>query len=142
MKYVSEEAPEYSDTVHKTLMIPFQKQEKSVMCFITKDEFKSMIDCCDTSTAIGSRDKLMLLLLYNTGARVSELLGIRRSDVVGLDNVSIHISNFTAKEEKRELFPYGNQQQHILKNMSIQTKFKRMNMFLSTRMEIILPVRV
>ena len=105
MKYVSEEAPEYSNIVRQTLMIPFQKQEKPMMCFITKDEFKSMTDCCDTSTAIGARDKLMLLLLYNTGARVSELLGVRHSDIIELDNVSHTYVKFYGKGRKERSVP-------------------------------------
>ena len=49
------------------------------MCFITQEEFDAYISQCDTNSPIGARDKLMLLILYNTDVRVSELLAIRYS---------------------------------------------------------------
>lgn len=53
------------------------------MCFITQEEFDAYISQCDTSTLIGARDKLILLLLYNTGVLVSELLAIIYCDLRG-----------------------------------------------------------
>ena len=64
LKYVIEQYPEYSEIARGTLALPFRKQEKKVMCFITQEEFDAYISQCDTSTSIGARDKLMLLLLY------------------------------------------------------------------------------
>lgn len=74
MQYVTETAPEYSAINKRAFMLPVQKHELSVMSFITKEEFNALIQVCDTNTFIGARDKLMLLLMYNTGVRVSELL--------------------------------------------------------------------
>ena len=101
LKFALEQAPEHSDTIRQALIIPFRKQEKSVMCFITRNEFDAYIAQCDTNTAIGARDKLMLLLLYNTGVRVSELLSIRYSDIRNLydsSNASIRIYGKGRKE--------------------------------------------
>lgn len=47
------------------------------MDFLTKDEFDVMLDPCDTSEPIGARDKPMLMILYNSGVRVSEMLALR-----------------------------------------------------------------
>lgn len=57
----------------RALLLPAQKHEQPSMDFITKTEFNSLIDVCDIETFIGSRDKLMLMIMYNTGTRVSEL---------------------------------------------------------------------
>ena len=81
LHYVSEMEPEYSAITRRALMLPAQKCEKPLMEFLTKDEFDSMLNVCDTSTFIGARDKLMLLILYNTGVRVSELLEIKTADL-------------------------------------------------------------
>lgn len=40
-----------------------------------------MLDAPDPNTWCGQRDRVMLATLYNTGARVSELIGIRVGDV-------------------------------------------------------------
>ena len=101
LKFVLEQAPEHSETIRQSLVVPFRKQEKSAMCFISRTEFDAYIAQCDTNTAIGARDKLMLLLLYNTGVRVSELLAIRYSDVRNLydsGNASIRIYGKGRKE--------------------------------------------
>lgn len=101
LKYVIEQYPEYSEMVRGTLAFPFRKQEKKVMYFITQEEFDAYISQCDTSTSIGVRDKLMLLLLYNTGVRVSELLAIKYSDLRDLDkpgNASVKIYGKGRKE--------------------------------------------
>ncbi len=59
-----------------------------IMSFITKAEFNALIKVCDANTFIGARDKLMLLLMYNTGVRVSELLEIKISDIHGADYIN------------------------------------------------------
>lgn len=82
LKFVAEEAPEYSAIAKRGLSVPSQKHETLVMDFITKNEFESMLSICDTTTAIGARDKLMLLILYNTGMRVSELTELKCSDII------------------------------------------------------------
>lgn len=85
LQYVAEMAPEYSGIVKRAFMIPFQKHEIATMDFITKDEFNSMIETCNSNTSLGARDKLMLLVLYNSGVRVSELLGLKISDIKDAD---------------------------------------------------------
>ena len=62
MYYVAESEPEYSGITRRATMVPMQKHETPTMDFITKDEFEEMVNSCDTSTFIGSRDKLMHVL--------------------------------------------------------------------------------
>ena len=64
MKYVAEQALEYSNIAKKTIMIPFKKQETKIIESISKEEFKAMINQCDDSTYLGLRDKVMLMILY------------------------------------------------------------------------------
>lgn len=91
MHYVSEVEPEYSAISKRALMLPTQKHEQPSMDFITKAEFNSLIDVCDIKTFIGSRDKLMLMIMYNTGVRVSELLNIKLTDIHNADSIN-HVS--------------------------------------------------
>lgn len=80
-KYLIFELPEYSGLLSRSLSIPFHKSEKRQMEFLTEDEFEVLKGACKTDTALGCRDMLMLLLFYNTGVRVSELVGLRLCDV-------------------------------------------------------------
>ncbi len=81
VKYLIFELPEYSGLLNRSLMVPFRKAEKRQMGFLTEDEFAALKSACNTDTALGCRDILMLMLLYNTGVRVSELVGLKLSDL-------------------------------------------------------------
>lgn len=105
MQYVAETAPEYSAISKRVLMLPAQKYESPIMSFITKDEFNALIKACDTNTFIGARDKLMLLLMYNTGVRVSELLEIKKSDIHSADSVNHASVSIHGKGRKQREVP-------------------------------------
>lgn len=94
LQYVCETNPEYSGSIRKALMD-----------FITKPEFDAMLSSCDLGTPIGRRDKLMLLLLYNTGMRVSELLGIQISDLFGMDRPGEAVLKVYGKGRKERAVP-------------------------------------
>lgn len=81
VKYLIFELPEYSGLLNRSLMVPFRKATKRQMEFLTEDEFSALKNACKTDTVLGRRDMLMLLLLYNTGVRVSELLGLKLNDI-------------------------------------------------------------
>ena len=82
LKFLSFEIPEYSGLLCRSLSIPFRKEEKRQMDFLTKEEYQALVDACDLDSMLGRRDKLMLILLYNMGVRVSELIGIRTLDII------------------------------------------------------------
>lgn len=81
VKYMIFELPEYSGLLNRSLMVPFRKTAKRQIEFLTEDEFAALKKACKTDTALGRRDMLMLLLLYNTGVRVSELIGLKLGDI-------------------------------------------------------------
>jgi site-specific recombinase XerD len=86
LRFLSFEIPEYSGLLSRSLMIPFKKEEKRQMDFLTKDEYNALLAACNLDSELGIRDKLMLLLLYNTGVRVSELIGIKINDIISDTN--------------------------------------------------------
>lgn len=86
-------------------MLPAQKYESPVMSFITKNEFNTLIKVCDTNTFIDVRDKLMLLLMYNTGVRVSELHEIKVSDIHSADSVNHASVSIHGKVRKQREVP-------------------------------------
>ena len=82
LKFLSFEIPEYSGLVSRSLMIPYRIVTKRELDFLTKEEYDALWDACDSSSELGRRDQLMLLILYNTGVRVSELLGLKIRDII------------------------------------------------------------
>lgn len=81
LKYAAIEAPEFSGLIRKSLSIPSRKCEKHVMTFLIKTEYEAILSVCDEGGFIGNRDKMMLMIMYNTGCRISELVNICVSDV-------------------------------------------------------------
>jgi len=49
--------------------------------YLSREEMLAVIDAPD-ETWIGQRDHVLFLMLYNTGARVSEIVGVKVGDVV------------------------------------------------------------
>jgi len=101
LRFLSFEIPEYSGLLSRSLMIPYQKEEKRHMDFLTKDEYQALMDACNPDSFLGRRDQLMLLLLYNTGVRVSELVGLKIQNIImdarGLPSY-IHVHGKSRKE--------------------------------------------
>jgi len=57
------------------------KPEKRITVTFTDEHVEKMLASCDTSTEMGFRDYVMLLLLLDTGMRLSELSTLRVTDV-------------------------------------------------------------
>lgn len=70
---------------------------------LTADEVESLLAQPDTRTAVGLRDKAMLELLYATGLRVSELVGIKVQDI---DLERGHLT-VIGKGSKERMVPIG-----------------------------------
>lgn len=81
LTYAAVEAPEYSGTIRKALSLPCRKTDKTVMAFLNKNEYEALLKVCAGTDFISSRDKLMLMVMYNTGCRVSELVNLYVSDI-------------------------------------------------------------
>ena len=56
------------------------------MTYLEENETKAVLDAADGATRAGLRDQALLLILYNTGARASEITNLKLSDL-RLDDV-------------------------------------------------------
>ncbi len=73
--------------------------------FLTLEEVDRLIAQPDVSTPLGLRDRALLELLYATGLRVSELVGLRASDI----NLEAGYLVCMGKGSKQRLVPLGDQ---------------------------------
>ena len=78
---------------------------KALPKYLSVEEVDRLIAQPDVSTAKGLRDRAMIELLYATGMRVSELVGIRPADV----NIEASYLTCTGKGEKERIVPVGDQ---------------------------------
>lgn len=70
---------------------------------LTEDEVEALINAPDVGTTLGLRDRAMLEVLYATGLRVSELVGLRLAQV----NLRQGVIRVMGKGNKERLVPLG-----------------------------------
>ena len=80
--YVALNEPAHALLCQRLLAIPSRRFERKVVQFLSADEMNALLTIPDPSTWIGRRDRTLLLVAYQTGLRVSELIGLKREDVV------------------------------------------------------------
>ena len=64
----------------RILAIQTKRATQRAVAYLEPEEARAVIAAVDTSSQRGRRDHALLLLLYNTGARVSEALAVRAGD--------------------------------------------------------------
>lgn len=64
-----------------TISLDVPRNKKKLPDVLTQEEVEQLIESPDDSTAMGSRDKAMLEVLYATGIRVTELVSLDIEDV-------------------------------------------------------------
>ncbi|MCK9609317.1 MAG: site-specific integrase [Methylomonas sp.] len=79
--YVALQCPEALLLTQQIQAIPMKRFEKPMLGFLSREEIQALLDAPDEQTWCCYRDRILLTPLYNTGARVSELIGIRVTDV-------------------------------------------------------------
>ena len=77
---------------HRVLAVPAKKAHTRPAAYLEPDEVRALLSKPDPATPLGIRDVALLLLLYNTGARVGEALGVHPVDLhlVGPAQVRLH----------------------------------------------------
>lgn len=81
VRFVALRTPDGVDLTTRVLAIPRKRVPRRLVHFLTRAEMDAILAGCDRSTSAGRRDHALLLTLYNTGARVSELIALRRTHV-------------------------------------------------------------
>lgn len=78
--YVAVNEPAQALLCQRLLAIPSRRYERQVVQFLTVGEMDALLTMPDTSTWIGRRDRTLLLVAFQTGLRVSELIGLKREE--------------------------------------------------------------
>nr|WP_295971721.1 site-specific tyrosine recombinase XerD [uncultured Bacillus sp.] len=94
-----EKAADHDPSVH----IEPPHLERTLPKVLSLVEVETLLDSPDTSTHYGIRDKAMLELLYATGIRVSELIGLKLGDV----HLSMGFVRCIGKGNKERIIPIG-----------------------------------
>ncbi|MDP3333589.1 MAG: tyrosine-type recombinase/integrase [Methylococcaceae bacterium] len=89
--------------IEQALGVPMKRFERPMLGFMTREEMLAVIgEPGDTWTS--QRDHLLFIMLYNTGARVSEIIGVKVSDVVLGESACVHLRGKGRKQRSTPLW--------------------------------------
>lgn len=98
LQYAGLMAPTALGTIRGVMAMPMKRFQRRLVGYLSREEIEALLNAPDPGTWCGQRDRVMLAALYNTGARVSELIGMTVGDVVLDRSSSICIHGKGRKE--------------------------------------------
>ena len=90
-------------TIDPTLQIATPKLPRSLPKSLTEEDVELLLNAPEISTALGLRDRTMLEVLYASGLRVSELVGLSVAQV----SLDMGVVRVMGKGSKERLVPLG-----------------------------------
>jgi integrase/recombinase XerD len=80
-QFIAERNPEDIVWCGQIKSVHFKKTSRPLIPYLEKHELEALLSVPDRSQAVGQRNYLLLLFLYNSGARVSEATELRIADL-------------------------------------------------------------
>jgi len=91
MHFVSFKEPQAIAICGQVLAVPVKRYERPLIGYVSREEIQAILQAPDENTWSGQRDRVLFATMYNTGARVSELIGMRVSDLTISESAAIRI---------------------------------------------------
>jgi len=97
-RFVATRHPERVEAAQRLLAVPTKRGPVRAVDYLEADEVRAMFEAVPRKAREAVRDRAMLLTLFNTGARVQELLDIRASDLQLARPAFVHLHGKGQKE--------------------------------------------
>jgi len=104
-RYAGGQYPEHLAQAQRILAVPFKRSTTREIQHLDFAEILAVLGVIDRSTEQGCRDLALLILMFNTGARVSEIVGLQTSDLRLTSPPSIVLRGKGRKERTCPLWP-------------------------------------
>lgn len=105
MHYATHKEPATLAVSGSVLSIPMKRFERPLLGFLLRDQIEAILAACDASTWTGRRDRVMFATLYNTGARVNELITAQVEDLTLDVSAAIRLHGKGRKDRSVPLWP-------------------------------------
>lgn len=105
-------------SIDPTLKLQAAKQALRVPKTLSEAQVEALLQAPDLQTALGQRDRAMLELMYASGLRVSELVGLKLFRI-GMNEGVLRV---LGKGDKERLVPFGEEARHWLTNYLSQAR--------------------
>ena len=93
-----------------TALISAPKVHRNLPQSLAESDMEKLLAAPDVDTAYGIRDRCMLELMYSSGLRVSELVGLQMNQI----NVNLGLVRLVGKGNKERVIPVGEEALHWL----------------------------
>jgi len=103
LKFAGRRDVESLHTVERAMAVPMKRFERPMLGHLSRPEMLAVLGQPGADWT-SQRDHLLLSLLYNTGARVSEIVGVRVADVVLDGAACVHLHGKGRKERSIPLW--------------------------------------
>ncbi len=80
-RFVGEYGPEHLEWSGRVVAIPFRKFAHPEIPYLEKPEMDALLAAADLRAAQGTRDHALLMFLYSTGARATEVAQVKVEDL-------------------------------------------------------------
>ncbi len=80
-RFIGEHSPQHIEWCTQIRMIPIKKGTTASLTYLEKSEVDGLLAAPDQSSKLGLRDHALLLFLYNSGARASEVASLQIADI-------------------------------------------------------------
>jgi integrase/recombinase XerD len=103
--YIGREQPDVLAQCRQIRAIPLKRTSQVSIDYLEETELQALMDAIDLNTRSGVRDRALLLLLYNTGARVSEIVTLDLSHLRLNGNAQVDLQGKGGKHRACPLWP-------------------------------------
>lgn len=104
-RYAATTHPEHLELCQRLLATPFKRARQRVVEYLEAAEIRALLGAPDRATHDGRRDHALFLTLFNTGARVQELLDLRPCDLQLARPFQVRLRGKGRKERLCPLWP-------------------------------------
>ncbi len=104
-KYVATNCPEHIEWCREIRNIPVKKAPRKLITYLEKEEMDALLNTPDRNTEQGWRDYVLLLFLYNTGARAEEAASLQIKDLFMPKGKGLPIVTVMGKGNKKRRCP-------------------------------------
>lgn len=121
-RYIGYSFPEYLDTSSAVVGIKMKKQSEPVINYMSVDGVTCVLNQPDMKRKSGYRDALMLTILYDSAARVTEITKIRVGDIRTEYPATIVLHGKGAKDR---IVPLSSKTANLISSYLLQTDLNR-----------------
>ena len=104
-RYLGAKCPEHLEQARRILSVPFKRTGTRQIEHLDFDEIQAVLKTVEADHGNGGRDLALLNLMFNTGARVSEIVGLQTGDLRLTAPCSVLLRGKNRKERTCPLWP-------------------------------------